>query len=143
MVEPRQCQADLLLKFVKEGLDRLCYYEVDWFGQGNRRDVWYSAEKKKFELKPETRTLAQDICKRLRGDLYMNGKNPKILAAGVIRYSLLETGQALRRAESGRYDASRKMKNRDIAEALGISKDSVAIAYKDLKRYIDSPSLAS
>jgi hypothetical protein len=145
----------LITPFVNEGLDRLYYDEVDWYtpslfpdsthryhasyihSSGGRLDVWYPAKMTKFEIKPEIKRLARDICKQLRGDLFMNGKSPKTIAAGVIRYSLLKTGQALETGESGRVESKRKVRNRNIAQALGISRDSVIIGYKDLKIYME------
>jgi transcription initiation factor TFIIIB Brf1 subunit/transcription initiation factor TFIIB len=93
----------------------------------------------KFELKPETRSLALDICKQLRGDLFMNGKSPKTVAAGVIRYSLLKTGQALKTRESGRAESVYRVRNKNIAQAIGISRDSVINSYNDLKIYLEGP----
>ena len=105
--------------------------------------MWYSVKKIKFETKPETRGLAHDICKQLRGDLFMNGKNPKTVAAGVIRYSLLQTGQALKTRESGRAESVYRVRNKNIADALGISKDSVINAYNDLKIYMEGPRISA
>jgi hypothetical protein len=159
MVKPRQCQADLLLQFVNEGLDRLYYNEVDWYvpslfpdsthmyhasyirSCGDTRDFWYPAKVTKFEIKPETKRLARDICKQLRGDLFMNAKNPKTIAPGVIRYSLVKTGQALKTGESGRAESKRRVRNRNIAQAFGISRDSVIIAYKDLNIYMKATNI--
>ena len=73
----------------------------------------------------------------------MNGRNPKMLAAGVIRYSLLHGGQALGRSESSRTDLGHRVRNRNITDALGISKDSVINAYNDLKIYMDGPRISS
>ena len=73
----------------------------------------------------------------------MNGKSPKTIAAGVIRYSLLKTGEALETGESGRVESKRKVRNRIIAQALGISRDSVIIGYKDLKIYIEGLQISA
>lgn len=41
---------------------------------GSRGDIRDSVKKIRFDVKPETRRLAQHICKQLRGNLFMNGK---------------------------------------------------------------------
>jgi hypothetical protein len=148
----------LITPFVNEGLDRLYYDEVDWYtpslfpdsthryhasyihSSGGRLDVWYPARMTKFKIKPEIKRLARDICKQLRGDLFMNGKSPKTIAAGVIRYSLLKKPET---GESGRVESKRKVRNRNIAQALGISRDSVIIGYKDLKIYMEGLQISA
>ena len=62
------------------------YDEVYRYSRGNKRDAWYSAKKVRFNVKPETtRRLAKDIFKQLRGDLFLNGRDPETLAARIIR----------------------------------------------------------
>lgn len=80
-----------------------------------------------LEAGDEWREKALEIVKKFRGELFLNGKNPRSLAAAIVYISGVMTGYTSSSPQSGKHTQV------TIGDSLDLSSSSVRTAYKLLK----------
>jgi hypothetical protein len=92
MSESKTCIADRITIYVSYYMDHI--FEDKWvYVDENNYNLGCKKIKVPHVFKPETRELALKLSKELRGQLWMVGKNPRVIAAAIVYLAGLSCGE--------------------------------------------------